>query len=212
LAFKNYAFKKLKLGLDLQGGLHLVMGVEVDKVALEYSDRVAQRLNNDLVEKKIIIKSASRVGETTKISIKYNNINDAQKIKDIVSKYQTLMFVSSKPKELIYDIKEDQLAYTKRRAVEQTIEAIRNRIDEFGVNEPSIQTQGSNRILIQLPGVKDPSRAKSIIGRTARLEFKIVKTGKDFSIEQLNKLISDADSKGIKYNEKESYSEYIKKN
>ena len=66
-----------------------------------------------------------------------------------------------------------EMEYLKKMAVEQAIETIRNRIDEFGVSEPDIRLQGENRILIQLPGIKDTNRAKNLIGRTALLEFRL---------------------------------------
>ncbi|GIT64713.1 MAG: hypothetical protein Ct9H300mP23_03400 [Nitrospinota bacterium] len=69
---------------------------------------------------------------------------------------------------------QDQVKQIQQNAVSQGLETIRNRVDQFGVSEPTIQVQGERRILVQLPGVKDPERAINLIGKTARLEFKLV--------------------------------------
>jgi preprotein translocase subunit SecD len=75
---------------------------------------------------------------------------------------------------LVYQMSLDQVKQIEQNAVSQGLETIRNRVDQFGVSEPTIQAQGENRILVQLPGVKDPERAINLIGKTARLEFKLL--------------------------------------
>ncbi|MEI6092306.1 MAG: protein translocase subunit SecD [bacterium] len=203
---------KLKLGLDLQGGTHLVLGVDVDKVVLEHSDRNVARIIKTLEEKKIQVEKVSRVDKTAKVNIKFKNPADLKTINDTVTKYTGMSYLSSSDNEITFDLKEDDVNYIKKKAIDQTIEAIRNRIDEFGVNEPSIQAQGGDRIVVQLPGVKDAARAKSIIGRTAKLEFKLVQNKPDFSHEKLLQVVNKATEAGIVYEEtKISYSDYVDK-
>jgi len=202
--------KTIKLGLDLQGGLHLVLGVEVDKVVLDSADRFLTRIKEQIEEDKVQVESVLRVADTSSISIRFINAEDSSKIRKLISSYGVFVNISSAPNELLYDFTDEYKVTVKERAVSQTIEAIRNRIDEFGVNEPSIQAQGTDRILIQLPGVKDPDRAKGIVGRTAKLEFKLVIDDQNFSTVKLNELVAKAKEEGIEFDEKNiSYNEYI---
>lgn len=203
--------KKIKLGLDLQGGLHLVLGVDVDKVVNENSDRFIERIKQQLKDDKIEIDSSARVLDSSEFFIKFKNITDIDKIKKIIASHNVIKHLTSYPLELRYDFSEDYKKSIKDRAVNQTIEAIRNRIDEFGVNEPTIQAQGFDKIVIQLPGIKDPNRAKGVIGKTAKLEFKLVIEDENFSPVKINELIKDAETAGIKYDEKLiPYNEYLK--
>lgn len=197
--------KKLKLGLDLKGGIHLVMGVNVEKVLKENVDRDAESVESALKEEKI---SSNIKVKNNNVYVKYSNSKDENKILDLVSKRSYLKPTSFLSNEIIFAYDDKIKEVIKKRALDQTIEAIRNRIDEFGVNEPSINAQGSDRILIQLPGVKNPERAKSIIGRTARLEFKLVI--EDFDAKKLQSLVLKAKNKGIDFKEKSSYQKYLK--
>ncbi len=203
---------KLKLGLDLQGGTYIVMGVDVDKVVIEHSDRNVERLVKYFKDKKIDVKRVYRVGKTPSIAVELKSNSKPGSISEDILGYTGLQLVSSDNKKLVFNVKDSDKAYIKKKAVEQTIEAIRNRIDEFGVNEPSIQAQGDDRIVVQLPGVKDAERAKSIIGRTAKLEFKLVREDADFSKEKLMQMVNKASESGIVYEDgKTSYAAYLEK-
>jgi preprotein translocase subunit SecD len=197
--------KKLKLGLDLKGGIHLVMGVNVEKVLKESVDRDSESIKEALKDEKI---NANINVKDKKVYIKYIDLKNENKILELVSKRSYLKPISFLSKEIVFSYNDETKEIIKKRALDQTIEAIRNRIDEFGVNEPSINAQGSDRILIQLPGVKNPERAKSIIGRTARLEFKIVI--EDYDITKLQALVLKAKNNGIEFKEKVSYEKYLK--
>ncbi|MFH1223691.1 MAG: protein translocase subunit SecD [Pseudomonadota bacterium] len=199
----------LKLGLDLQGGTHLVLGVDVDRVVLEHSDRNVERLLKEFEDEKIQIEKVARIEGTTKISVKFKNAADDSKVNKLVPKYTGMRYLSGAGNEMIFEIKDEDRDYIRKKAIDQTIEAIRNRIDEFGVSEPSIQAQGSDRVVVQLPGVKDVARAKSIIGRTARLEFKIVHNDPNFPREKLMQVVEKARAAGIIFEEGKSYDDYI---
>lgn len=205
---KTFPNKKISLGLDLKGGTHLVLGVDIQQVLLENTDRYANNLKERL--KKLSIKNISRIGDTTRIKIVFSKDTDKSKVEELIAKdRESFQYVYSNDKEFVVELRKKLKDYIKKRAVEQTVEAIRNRIDEFGVTEPSIMAQGEDRIIVQLPGVKDPARAKSIIGRTAKLEFKIVVQDKNYGPEVLAKLISDAEKKGIKFKDGDSYFKYV---
>jgi preprotein translocase subunit SecD len=203
---------RLKLGLDLQGGTYIVLGVDVDKVVIEHSDRNVERLVKYFEDKNIDIDKVYRVDNAAAIAVDLKPNSNLDNVNEGVHNYTGMQLVSSDKKKLVFDIKDEDRAYIKKKAVEQTIEAIRNRIDEFGVNEPTIQAQGDERVVVQLPGVKDVERAKSIIGRTAKLEFKLVKEESVFGKEKLMNLVNKAAESGIAYEEgKTSYVSYVEK-
>ena len=168
---------RIQLGLDLQGGTHLVLEVKVDK-AIENS---VERLRADLIkiarEKGVSGLSVEREGLRLHIKAPAANAEQARGI--FKSEFGNL--VEAKPSQTIsgatdfyLTLSKEELRSLRDYAVDQTLETIRNRIDQFGVSEPIIQRHGENSILVQLPGIQDPERAKEIIGKTALLEFKLV--------------------------------------
>ena len=167
---------KIHLGLDLQGGMHLVLEVEGQKAVESYVERIKGDLKEDLKKKRIYTPRIERVnGDQIHLEI----LGEKEKFDDYIAKdYPVLEEISAegrgKYQKIILGIVQRQADYLKRYAVDQALETIRNRVDQFGVSEPDISPQGSNRILIQLPGIKDPQRALRLIGRTALLEFKLV--------------------------------------
>jgi preprotein translocase subunit SecD len=165
---------RINLGLDLQGGIHLVLGVDVDKALENIVDRAAADVRAAL-EKKGIGAQVTRQGATGLLVqlASPQAFNDAR---TVLVEFRT--FDTRGQDAATGRI---ELALTAREAAEkrdsfvkQGLETIRNRVDQFGVAEPTIQRQGENRILIQLPGIQDPARAKALIGKTAVLEFKFL--------------------------------------
>ncbi len=171
--------QKINLGLDLQGGLYLVMGVDFIKVFRDVVDRQGSSLESSLKEKGIAYKSVKMVKEgfaedDSRLVVEFD---DAKKdtIKELLKKsFWNLRLTGDTPGKLEAGLTTEYRQDVRERTINQSIEVIRNRIDEFGVSEPVIASQGSDRIVIELPGVKEVDRAKDLIGRTAKLEFKIV--------------------------------------
>jgi preprotein translocase subunit SecD len=168
---------KIHLGLDLQGGTHLVLEVKVDKAIENNVERIRGDLINVLREKGVSGVSVERL-EGTQIQVKVPAAN-AERVRGILksdfgnlveAKTQTSGGIS----EYYLTLRKEELRSLRDYAVDQSLETIRNRIDQFGVSEPIIQRQGQTGILIQLPGIQDPERAKEIVGKTALLEFKLV--------------------------------------
>jgi preprotein translocase subunit SecD len=159
--------KGIVLGLDLQGGLHLVFEVEGDKAVEITTERYAARLK-DLLAKKNLPADVKASGRD--ITVAVSNAETAELVKNT---YATLVPVETGSR-LVYRISEKEATRIKDSAADQALETIRNRIDQFGVSEPTIHRQGENEIVVQLPGVKDPKRAIDLIGKTAQLEFKMV--------------------------------------
>lgn len=163
----NMPNKGIVLGLDLQGGLHLVFEVEGDKAVEITTDRYASRLR-ELFAKKNVKADVNVSGLTVTVS---PSSAEARKIVD--ENYPTLTAVETGDR-LVYKMSDKEATRIKDTSSDQALETIRNRIDQFGVSEPTIHKQGENEIVVQLPGVKDPKRAIDLIGKTAQLEFKLV--------------------------------------
>jgi preprotein translocase subunit SecD len=159
--------KGIILGLDLQGGLHLVFEVEGDKAVEIQTDRIASLLNG-VFEKKKLQASVKREGDTIIVS------PTTMELRKVIEDTYPLLTLTDAKDALKYRLPQAEMKRIKNSATDQVVEIIRNRIDQFGVAEPTIQRQGENEIVVQLPGVKDPKRAVDIIGKTAQLEFKIV--------------------------------------
>jgi len=168
---------EVKLGLDLQGGMHLILQVETEKALSSSLDRIAADLKTQMIAKRIRYAKVERTAEGVRVVLR--DAGDETKLADLVkADYPTLAEPTTSDEQgavaLAFAIKPADAKKVKEAAVTQALETIRNRIDQLGVSEPSIITEGTDRINIQLPGVTDPARAKKLIGETAVLEFKLV--------------------------------------
>ena len=165
--------KKIRLGLDLKGGMHLVLGVDMKKAVDAAVEKEITLLQGDLEEAKVDLDYIKRKGPTT-FEVKVIIPEDVEKVKKVLKRYSELNVEDEGKDYVVVGLKAREIRRIKENAINQTLEVIRNRIDQFGVAEPTITRVGSDRVLVQLPGVKDPKRAIGIIGKTARLEFKLL--------------------------------------
>lgn len=170
--------EKIQLGLDLQGGMHLVLEVESIKAVDSDLERDVEDIKQDLREEKIRYLELRRLN-TDGIEITIMREEDGSVFNNMMERIYpdyTIEQLGKRENGFAYRMILDSRAKNQimKMAVDQALETIRNRIDQFGVSEPDIRPQGENRILIQLPGIKDPERAMKIIGQTAQLEFKLV--------------------------------------
>lgn len=170
--------KKINLGLDLQGGMHLVLEVDTEKALESTIERIKLELRNLLKKERIRFLNVERVNGT-KISVRLQGKDNIDRFEQILDKeFKNMRLVSRLTDDgalsVVMDLPEEEADHIKKLATRQALETIRNRIDQFGVSEPDIRLQGEKRILIQLPGIKDTQRAKDLIGKTALLEFKLV--------------------------------------
>ena len=170
--------EKIHLGLDLQGGMHLVLEVEAKKAVENHLERVVEDLKHDLRTKKIRYLELTR-RDTEGLDIILMRAEDREKFDDlVVTNYSDFEIGqgSNREKGLALELTLSLGATNQimKMATDQALETIRNRVDQFGVSEPDIRPQEDYRILIQLPGIKDPKRAIELIGKTALLEFKLV--------------------------------------
>jgi len=170
--------KKINLGLDLQGGMHLVLEVDTEKAVESTIERISQELHSLLRKKRIRHMGIDRI-EGNKISIKINGNENIEKFEAVLDEEFKDLRILTKSMDadtlaIVMDLPDKEADHIKKLSTEQALETIRNRIDQFGVSEPDIRQQGEKRILIQLPGIRDTERAKELIGKTALLEFKLV--------------------------------------
>lgn len=170
---------KIVLGLDLQGGMHLVLDVDKDAAVSNHVNRMRDSLEDELRKEKLSFKRVLRSGGEG-ISIGYSDEGSLAAIKKLVSdEFPVLVEGESGDGTISYALDEDESKRIRDWALSQALETIRNRIDKFGVAEPLIQKQGDREIAIQLPGLKDPERAIQLIGKTAVLEFRLVDESMD---------------------------------
>ena len=175
---KYLPMDRIHLGLDLQGGMHLVLEVETAKAVESTLDRTANDLKENLMENRVRFRMHERTKDKN-VAFEFPDAAARDAFDKIMkNQYPDLEAASSEMVEgkgtVTLKIKDKRAAEIKKMAVEQSLETIRNRVDQFGISEPEIIPQGEDRIIVQLPGVKDPARAKNLIGRTALLEFKLV--------------------------------------
>jgi len=174
----TWPHKKINLGLDLQGGMHLVLEVQNIKAVEVEMERTIQEIKKQLRKDGVKHLGISRLNDNS-ILAKFPVGDNKSAFETVLSKnFENLIIQKPHTDNNIVSFKlalpEKEIENLKKMATEQALETIRNRIDEFGVSEPDIRIQGKNRILLQLPGIKDPDRAKDLIGKTAQLTFQIV--------------------------------------
>jgi preprotein translocase subunit SecD len=178
--------EKIHLGLDLKGGMHLVLEVQAQKAVESHLERMVEDIKYSLRKAKIRYQELKRSGPDS-IGLTLIRGEDRKAAEEMVTKVFSDLAIESGSfgkSDLEFELVLSQKAqqHIKKMAVDQAVETITNRIDQFGVAEPDIRPQGRDRILVQLPGIKDPKRAIDIIGKTALLEFKLV--DEDNSLEE----------------------------
>ncbi len=177
--WKTYmAPEGLRLGLDLQGGMHLILKVNLQKAEENSLELAANDLKESLSEDSIsAVRSPSSSPDTIVFTLP--NATSVDKVTNLIGEDFPDIDAKVEAQEgsfprIFLTLKKDKKAYIRTHAVDQSLEILRNRIDQFGVAEPVIIRQGDDEIVIQLPGVKDPKRALKLLGDTAQLEFKLV--------------------------------------
>jgi preprotein translocase subunit SecD len=170
--------EKIHLGLDLQGGMHLLMEIDTDKALEAMMERHSNDLKESLMNNKVRFRNVEKAQGAT-ISLELTDAAGKNELEKVLKEqFPDLEISSSAPRDsgqlVTLKFNNKRAIDLKKLTIEHSLETIRNRVDQFGVAEPEIIQEGENRILIQLPGVKDPERAKNLIGKMALLEFKIV--------------------------------------
>ena len=170
----NIGGKAMSLGLDLRGGVHFLLEVDMDAVIATSIDRYENELRS-LLKKDRLYRKILKENNSLVVIFKEQNLKDQAK-EIIVEELPDLMIVEGSESELqlTLEITTGAQSASKKSALKQNITTLRNRVNELGVAEPIIQQQGTERIVVQLPGVQDTARAKEILGAVATVEFRLV--------------------------------------
>lgn len=169
----------IRLGLDLRGGTYLLYQVEVEQALDNAVDRRVGDLEAELRQGNLGAFTVDRMGREIHVRLAAKDRRpDARRL--VEERFPDLVVGESgggEAPDLTLRLADREVTRLRDGAVSQALEIMRNRIDQFGVTEPTLQTQGQDQIVVQLPGIQDPQRAKDLIGRTALLEFKLVAEG-----------------------------------
>ena len=174
----KFGAEPMSLGLDLRGGVHFLMEVDMDAAVDKAEERYISELRSFLRENKVRYKTITR-NKPSGLLIRFKDDNERNNGQSLIEKNLLDLNVIAPDANktefsLIITIKDEVLLETQRLALQQNITTLRKRVNELGVAEPVIQRQGLKRVVVQLPGVQDTARAKAILGATATLEFRLV--------------------------------------
>ncbi len=177
----------MKLGLDLRGGVHFALEVDINNLIAQRMQGLAKNISENLQQARI--RYMELTPNEKQLSILFRDTSSLTQAKNLLQQqFPAFEFseVTDNPKQLIVVWSNQGLNSLRQLAIDQTINTLRNRINELGVAEPIVQQQGSNRILVDLPGVQDIARAQQILGGTATIEFRLVDTLHDPHLAQTN--------------------------
>lgn len=172
--------RPMSLGLDLRGGVHFLFEVDMEAAIAQRLESYAEDFSRLLREERIR-RNVRVVGH--EVRVRLGDPDDLDKAEELISEAEPLMSVKRGTVEgergLVVTMTPDQIRDRQNFAIEQNTVTLRNRVNELGVAEPVVQRQGLNRIVVQLPGVQDPSQAERVLGATATLEFRLVCEGQN---------------------------------
>lgn len=188
----------MKLGLDLRGGVHFLMEVDMDAILSKLQTQNMDSLRIDLKEKNMpytrITKQNSAQGYGVEIYFSDNKTRDAA-VSYLSSLHRDLLISNDGNNRLKALMTADRLREVRKYAVAQNMTILRNRVNQIGVSEPLVQRQGADRIVVELPGIQDTARAKEILGATASLEFHLVNTKVSPEAVEMGRVPSDTEVK-----------------
>lgn len=165
----------MKLGLDLRGGVHFLMEVDMKTAMDKNVNDLVQIYRTDLREAKVRYRSVTPDLVNQRVVLAFRTAEDVAAAKAVLSKKEAdMVYTEAEDNSLVVTFSEARLKALREDAVAQNITIIRNRVNAIGVAEPLVQRQGAERIVVQLPGIQDTARAKEILGATATLEFRLV--------------------------------------
>ncbi len=184
----KHVSRGLNLGLDLKGGMHLILQVDMDQAVNNNLSRTATDLK-ELAEKRGLDLKTGDVAEHA-LPITLNNKDEQAAFQRMMKEEFPTIEVTgpqSRDRGLIFELKlkPEEIKQLQERTISQSLEVLRNRIDQFGVTEPVLVRQGADNLVVQLPGIQDPQRALDLIGQTAQLEFKLVDDQTSLNLPEL---------------------------
>ncbi|HFD3888880.1 TPA: protein translocase subunit SecD [Serratia marcescens] len=185
----------MKLGLDLRGGVHFLMEVDMDTALSKLQEQTMDTLRSELREKGIPYASIRKL----------DNNGVEVRFRDDAARDQAISYIGPRQRDLVLSangantmkasLTDARLSEAREYAVQQNITILRNRVNQLGVAEPLVQRQGADRIVVELPGIQDTARAKEILGATATLEFRLVNTNADATAAANGRVPGDSEVK-----------------
>ena len=180
---RSLGMHPLKLGLDLRGGVHFLMEVDMDEAMKKMRTQLVNDFRTELRNKDLRLSGAKAEGDHVEVNFRDAQTRD-QAMAALKKAHQDFTFQAIDQDDkylLIAQMTPKKLSEIRTNAVDQNINIIRNRVNELGVSEPLVQRQGADRVVVELPGIQDTARAKEILGATATLEFRLVDSNADVS-------------------------------
>ncbi|MFA5591857.1 MAG: protein translocase subunit SecD [Micavibrio sp.] len=164
--------KTVNLGLDLQGGSHILLQVDLSTIIEQRTEDVVASLRPALREQRIGYRRLSTFDGGVRVTLR--DADDAPAVRKAIASIDNTLALSVRGDTVEARFPDTAMTQIKSEVIEQSLEIVRRRIDEMGTNEPVIQRQGEDRIVVQLPGLDDPGRVKQLLGRTAKMSFHLV--------------------------------------
>ena len=188
----------MKLGLDLRGGVHFLMEVDMDTALSKLQEQTMDNMRSDLRDKNIPYATVRKL----------DNYGVEVRFRDAATRDSAVSFLGPRHRDLVITNSGDnaikvvmtdaRLSEAREYAVQQNITILRNRVNQLGVAEPLVQRQGADRIVVELPGIQDTARAKEILGATATLEFRLVNTNVDATAATSGRVPGDSEVKNTR--------------
>ncbi|ROR06846.1 preprotein translocase subunit SecD [Erwinia sp. JUb26] len=185
----------MKLGLDLRGGVHFLMEVDMDTALGKLQEQNIDNLRSDLRDKNIPYVNVRKT-DNYGMEIRFRDADARnQAVSYLTGRHRDLVISNSGSNALTAVMSDERLREAREYAVQQNINILRNRVNQLGVAEPLVQRQGADRIVVELPGIQDTARAKEILGATATLEFRLVNTSVDATAAANGRVPGDSEVK-----------------
>ncbi|MDC9592335.1 protein translocase subunit SecD [Xenorhabdus sp. IM139775] len=185
----------MKLGLDLRGGVHFLMEVDMETALGKLQEQNIDSLRSELREQGIPY-STIRKMDNYGVEVSFRDNDARSKAENYLEpRHRDLVFSSGAESTLKVVMSDERLREARTYAVQQNITILRNRVNQLGVAEPLVQRQGADRIVVELPGIQDTARAKEILGATATLEFRLVNANVDQNVVQYGRIPADSEVK-----------------
>ena len=175
----SFSQKTLNLGLDLQGGSHLVLQVDMQAVITRAYENLEDAIRRELRSEKVGYQFLK--ARNNQVTFTLRDPSEESTMRGALLRLGSIHYTVSPEQKVTVTYRDEEVDRIRTTALRQTVEVLRARVDEFGVAEPVIQQQGDDRVIVQLPGVGDVERAKASIGKTAQLTFHLVDTSADAS-------------------------------
>jgi preprotein translocase subunit SecD len=192
------AAEPMKLGLDLRGGVHFLMEVDMETAMGKLQEQTMDSLRSDLRDKNIPYATVRKLADNA-VEVRFRDAATRDSaISYLTPRHRDLVLNSSGDNALRVVMTDERLRQSREDAVQQNINILRNRVNQLGVAEPLVQRQGADRIVVELPGIQDTARAKEILGATASLEFRLVNTNVDASAAASGRVPGDSEVKNTR--------------